>query len=182
MTSAVQPIHSVDLKPVDPLQSSMPARLDTLSRAAEVAPGASAIQSISEREVAFSKLMATSGASDSSQVTRTSEKVSDASSTSQTADTQKTSQASATVAASSPQSTEQIFNSLDKDTKAGIIDLLATLKKELTATEFQALKVGWVGQNGSENEFALSYFFYINQVVQDGVRMLNRFEDDLKNA
>jgi hypothetical protein len=166
MTSAVQPIDSVDLKPVDPLQSSMPARLDTLSRAAEVAPGASAIQSVSEREVAFSKLMATSPA--------------------EPAATQRTDDKWWNVLPSAQinndQEINEIFNGLDKDTKAGINDLLVTLKKELTATEFQALKVGWVGQNGSEIEFALSYFFYINQVVQDGVRMLNRFEDDLKNA
>jgi hypothetical protein len=181
MTSAVQPIHSVDLKPVDPLQSSMPARLDTLSRAEEVTSGASAIQSISEREVAFSKLMATSSPAESAATQQTAGKWYEFLPSSPTTNTQKADENS-TTGTSSSQQVDKVFNSLDKDTKAAINDLLATLKKELTAAEFQALKVGWAGQNGSERELALTYYFYTSQVVQDGLRMLNRLEDDLKNA
>ena len=180
MTSAVQPIHSVDLKPVDSLQSSMPARLDTLSRAEEVTSSASAIQSISEREVAFSKLMATSSPAESAATQQTAGKWYEFLPSSQTTNTQKVDENS-TTGTSSSQQIDKIFNSLDKDTKAAINDLLATIKKELTATEFQTLKDGWVGKGGTEIEFGFIYSNFINQVIQFGTKM-NEQLDDLKNA
>jgi hypothetical protein len=180
MISAVQPIQSMPLNPVDPVQAYTPSQIESTPRAAEVASGAYAIQSVSEREVAFSKLMATSPA-ESATTQQTGGKWYEFLPSSQTTNTQKVNENS-TTGSSSSQQIDKIFNSLDKDTKAAINDLLATLKKELTPTEFQALRVSWVGQNGSEKELGLTYYFYISQVVQDGVRMLNRFEDDLKNA
>jgi hypothetical protein len=165
MTSAVQPIQSMPLNPVDLVQAYTPSQIDSTPRAAEVASGASAIQSVSEREVAFSKLMATSPA-DSATTQQTSDKWWDVLPSSQT---------------TSSQDVNKIFNSLDKDTKAAINELLATVKKELTATEFQTLKDGWVGKRGTELEFGFIYSKFMNQVIELGRQITDQLED-LKNA
>ena len=81
----------------------------------------------------------------------------------------------------SSQDVNKIFNSLDKDTKAAINELLATVKKELTATEFQTLKDGWVGKRGTELEFGFIYSNFMNQVIQLGRQITDQLED-LKNA
>lgn len=165
MTSAVQPIQSMPLNPVDLVQAYTPSQIDSTPRAAEVASGASAIQSVSEREVAFSKLMATSPA-ESATTQQTSDNWWNVLPSSQT---------------TSSQDVNKIFNSLDKDTKAAINELLATVKKELTATEFQTLKDGWVGKRGTELEFGFIYSKFMNQVIELGRQITDQLED-LKNA
>jgi hypothetical protein len=165
MTSAVQPIQSMPLNPVDLVQAYTPSQIDSTPRAAEVASGAAAIQSVSEREVAFSKLMATSPA-ESATTQQTSDNWWNVLPSSQT---------------TSSQDVNKIFNSLDKDTKAAINELLATVKKELTATEFQTLKDGWVGKRGTELEFGFIYSNFMNQVIQLGRQITDQLED-LKNA
>jgi hypothetical protein len=165
MISAVQPIQSMPLNPVDPVQAYTPSQIESTPRAAEVAPGTSAIQSVSEREVAFSKLMATSPA-ESATTQQTSDKWWDVLPSSQT---------------TSSQDVNKIYNSLDKDTKAAINELLATVKKELTATEFQTLKDGWVGKRGTELEFGFIYSNFMNQVIQLGRQITDQLED-LKNS
>lgn len=81
----------------------------------------------------------------------------------------------------SSQDVNKIYNSLDKDTKAAINELLATVKKELTATEFQTLKDGWVGKRGTELEFGFIYSNFMNQVIQLGRQITDQLED-LKNS
>jgi len=181
MTSAVQSIQSMHSKPVDLAQAYTPLQLDTLSRAGEVTSSASPAQSLSEREVTFSKLMATSGASDSSQVTQTSDKWYNVLPSSQTTDAQNVDQTSATGGTTSSQEIDEIFNSLDEDTQKSINDFLEIVKKETTASEFQTLKDGWVGNDGSEKVFGLIYYNFVSQVVEAGRQMTIRLEDDLKN-
>jgi hypothetical protein len=181
MTSAVQPIQSMPLNPVDLVQAYTPSQIDSISRAGEVAPGASAIQSISEREVTFSKLMATSGASDSSQAIQTSDKWWNVLPSGQTTDTQKTNQTSATGDTSSTQSIEQVFNTLPKEQQNAILELIADLKKVLTPTEYQVLKDGWAGKLGTDLQLGIVYFFWFQSFNNQGIQILNSLDEALKN-
>jgi len=217
MTSAVQPIQSMPLNPVDLVQAYTPSQIDSTSRAGEVASGASGVQplSSSEAEVTFNRLMSPNGVGDSSQVTQMSEKlanvsstsqtadaqkttqtsatagassssavgdkVSNASSTNQTTDTQKTSQTSATGGTSSSQTVEQVFQKLPQETQTAILDLIANLQKNLTAAQYQVLKDGWAGKQGTDLQLGITYFYWFQNFNAQSIQLLNFLDDALKN-
>jgi len=181
MTSAVQPIQSMPLNPVDLVQAYTPSQIDSISRAGEVASGASAIQSISESEVAFSKLMATSGSAESAATQKTGGKWYDFLPSSQTTDTQKTSQTSATGGTSSSQTVEQVFQKLPQETQKAISDLIANLQKNLTAAQYQVLKDGWAGKQGTDLQLGITYFYWFQNFNAQAIQLLNFLDDALKN-
>jgi hypothetical protein len=59
--------------------------------------------------------------------------------------------------------------------------MLETLKKDLSPAEFQSLKEGWVGKNGTEVQFAQSYLLFMNEVVNQGTQIYNYLKDNLEN-
>jgi hypothetical protein len=69
----------------------------------------------------------------------------------------------------------------EEEMDEAVKQLLETVKKELSATEFKNLKEGWVGVNGSEYQFGQSYLLFMNEVVNQGTQIYNFLKDNLEN-
>lgn len=60
-------------------------------------------------------------------------------------------------------------------------EILEKLRKELSPQEFETLKKSWVGQNGTDLQFAQSYLMFMTTVVNQNTEMYNFLKDNLEN-
>ena len=159
MISGVSPIESSSVKPMAMSQVNAPLRVGSQQDWQVGLPGNAAPEPIGERGARFEKLMA-SGIWDrlpSAQPDKPSE----------------------------PKKTDEVTpggkTSPTEEQAGNVKELLETLKKELSATEFKNLKEGWVGVNGTEYQFGQSYLLFMNEVVNQGTQIYNYLKDNLEN-
>lgn len=159
MISGVAPIESNSVKPLDMSQVNTPLKVDSRSDWQVGIPSNAVPEAIEERSARFEKLMAGNwwDKLPSAQPDKPAE-------------SKKTNEV--TPGGKTSPTEEQAGN---------VKELLETLKKELSATEFKNLKEGWVGVNGTEYQFGQSYLLFMNEVVTQGTQIYNYLKDNLEN-